>query len=109
MYLTMQKPTISKVISKRTDVLPVAFHVPNSPYVGLVVIGSKNYWSDYCETKEEAQVALKELKEALDYDSIETMEMEGFYPERADKISDLYRESGRTCGTYSGLYQEYFK
>lgn len=105
----MPEQTTSKVISKRYDVLPTAFHVTNPNYFGFVTIGGQNYYTENFPTKTEAEAALRELKEALDYDSIDTMEGQGFFPERAEKIRELYEASSRTCGTYSGLYQEFMK
>lgn len=100
---------MSKVISKSADVLPTAYHVPNPEYVACVRIGAKNYWSDNYPTKKEAKYRLEEMKSELGYVLIPTMQDEGYFPERAEKIEEMYKNSGRTCGTYSGLYQETLK
>jgi predicted secreted acid phosphatase len=39
----------------------------------------------------------------LDYVATETMECEGFYPERAIIIEEKYQQSGRTNGLFTGL------
>lgn len=93
----------TKVASKWYDVLPSAYHVPNPTYVGCVGIGGKNYWTDYCETKEEAWSKLEELKLDLGYMLIKTKQDEGYFPERAKLIKEKYDASGRTNGLYSGL------
>lgn len=39
----------------------------------------------------------------MSYELIETMEMEGMYPERAQVIEEKYQASGRTDGLYNSL------
>ena len=109
MSLITQKPSMSKVISKGADVLPTAFHVPNPKYVACVRIGAKNYWSDIYPTRKEAEYRMEEMKLELGYTLIPTIESEGYFPERAEQIQELYKNSGRKCGTYTGLYQETVK
>jgi hypothetical protein len=43
------------------------------------------------------------VEKQLDYELIETVEMEGVYPERATIIEEKYQASGRTNGLYIGL------
>ena len=42
----------------------------------------------------------------LSYELIETVEDEGFYPERAIIMEEKYQKSGRTNGLFIGLNEE---
>ena len=42
----------------------------------------------------------------LNYDLIDTMADEGFYPERAIMNEEKYQQSGRTNGLFNGLMTE---
>lgn len=98
--LSTQKPVL-----KRSQVILSNYvcHLPEKYYAGFVTIDGTNHVTDWFDTKEEAKVALTKLEEELGYAAIETLEMEGFYPERAKIIEDLYHASGRTNGLYTGL------
>lgn len=95
---TVQKPT-----QKRSQVLPSNFHLQEKEYAGFVTINGKVYVSKWVETKEEAELELICLEKNLSYELIETLEMEGMYPERARIIEEKYQASGRTNGLYTGL------
>lgn len=51
----------------------------------------------------EATLELRCLEKRINYELIETVEGEGFYPERAIIMEEKYQESGRTNGLYTGL------
>jgi hypothetical protein len=61
------------------------------------------YQTPYFSTKEEAELELRCLEKTMSYELIETLEMEGMYPERATIMEDKYQASGRTNGLYTGL------
>lgn len=61
------------------------------------------YQTPYFSTKEEAELELRCLEKTMSYELIETLEMEGMYPERASLMEDKYQASGRTNGLYTGL------
>lgn len=42
----------------------------------------------------------------MSYELIETVQCEGYYPERAKVIEEKYQASGRTNGLYTGLNTE---
>ena len=64
-------------------------------------------------SEEEAKAALDDLADSIDYDSIETVEGEGCYPERVRIMDERYKKSGRDAkdhpmhGLYTGLAEEY--
>lgn len=95
---TVQKPT-----QKRSQVLPSNFHLEEKQYAGFVTVYGKVHVTPWFETKEEAELELRCLEKTLSYELIETVEMEGMYPERARIIEELYQASGRTNGLYTGL------
>ena len=72
-------------------------------YCGCVRIGSDNYYTTYFDTLDEAQLELRCLEKQLSYELIKTIEDEGFYPQRAILMEELYHQSGRTNGLYTGL------
>ena len=72
-------------------------------YYGAVTIGAENHYTDYYDTKEEAELELRCLEKRLSYEIIKTTRMEGYYPERATIMEEKYRASGRTNGLYTGL------
>jgi len=96
--LNTQKPVL-----KRSQVTLSNYHLPEKHYAGFVIIDGTNHVTAWFDTKEEAKVALTKLEKELDYAAIETLEMEGFYPERAKIIEEIYQASGRTNGLYTGL------
>jgi hypothetical protein len=102
----METSSQKKVTSKEYDVLPTAYHVPNPNYAAWIRVGPKNYWSEVCSTKAEAWDKLEEMKTDLQYDSIPSLQGEGYFPERAKLIREKYEASGRTNGLYSGLNLE---
>jgi hypothetical protein len=51
----------------------------------------------------EAELELRCLEKRLSYELIKTVEDEGSYPERVIAIENLYQQSGRTNGLYTGL------
>lgn len=93
----------AKPLSKASDVIPACFHTKKVPYRGWVQIGSDHYWTKFYATKKGAKTALRKLKEKLQFEVVETIEGEGCYPERARMLEELYQESGRTNGLYTGL------
>ena len=46
---------------------------------------------------------LRCLEKRLSFETIETVQDEGYYPERSIMIEEMYQQSGRTNGLYSGL------
>jgi hypothetical protein len=96
--LSTQKPVL-----KRSQVILSNYHLSEKHYAGFVTIDGTNHVTDWFDTKEKAKAALPKLEKELGYAAIETLEMEGFYPERAKIIEDLYHASGRTNGLYTGL------
>ena len=93
----------SKPIYKCSQILPSSFHLKNPEYSGLVQIGDKFYKTSFFTSKEEAALELLCLEKKLSYELIETVEMEGVYPERATIMEERYQASGRTNGLYTGL------
>lgn len=93
----------SKPTQKTSQVLPSCYHLKNPKYTGSIYIGGKIKQTPYFETKEEAELELRCLEKKLSYELIETVEMEGMYPERATIMEEKYRASGRTNGLYTGL------
>lgn len=69
----------------------------------MVLIGGTQHITPYFDTIEEAKDELRCLEKRLGYELIETVEGEGFYPERAILIEEKYQKSGRTNGLYTGL------
>ena len=96
--LSTQKPT-----SKISRITLSNHHLPTKQYAGFVFIDGVNHFTDWFDTEDEALLELRSLEKRLNYELIETMEMEGFYPERAKIIEDRYQASGRTNGLYTGL------
>ena len=109
--MSTQKP-----VSKKKDVVPTAWHIiPYPSYIGYITVGSDSLYTDTFKTKEEAKAALDDLADSIDYDSIETVEGEGCYPERVRIMDERYKKSGRDAkdhpmhGLYTGLAEEYGK
>ncbi|MEY5146591.1 MAG: hypothetical protein RL224_905 [Actinomycetota bacterium] len=69
-------------------------------------LGSENYYTDFFDSKDEAALELRCLEKRMSFESIPTMEEEGYYPERAIMIEEKYQQSGRTNGLYAGLNME---
>jgi hypothetical protein len=102
----MQEQSTSKINSKISQVVPNCWHEPNPKYAGHVRIGSENHFTTWFDARAEAELELRCLEKQLSYELIETVEEEGYYPERAILLEKLYLESGRTNGLYSGLLVE---
>jgi hypothetical protein len=90
-------------MQKRSQVLPSNFHLKQKQYAGFIYIGADAHITSWFETKEEAELELRCLEKKLGYELVETVEMEGMYPERARIIEEKYQASGRTNGLYTGL------
>ena len=90
-------------MQKRSQVLPSNFHLEEKQYAGFIYIGADAHITSWFETKEEAELELRCLEKKLGYELVETVEMEGMYPERARIIEEKYQASGRTNGLYTGL------
>jgi len=104
-FLTMQEKTetFSKVNSKISQVVPSGWHVTNPKYAGHIRIGPENHFTPWFDTRNEAELELRCLEKRLSYELIKTVEDEGCYPERVTAIENLYQQSGRTNGLYTGL------
>jgi hypothetical protein len=95
---TSLKPT-----AKRSETLPTAYHVTDPKYFAWVSIGAEVHYSEPYATKGEADDERRCIEKRLSYELVETMEGEGYYPERAKIMEELYQASGRTNGVYTGL------
>lgn len=102
----MSSSTTNKITNKTSQVLPSNYHLKDKSYVGHVQIGPENHYTQYFSTKEEAELELRCLEKRLGYELINTVEDEGFYPERAIIMEQKYQESGRTNCLYTGLNLE---
>jgi len=106
--MSTRKPTF-----KRKDVIPTAWHVDNPDYRGYISIDSDLFYTDCFKTKEEAAFALEKLAYKHSYDTIETLQDEGCYPERAKIMNERYKELGRDAkdhpmhGLFTGIAKEY--
>ena len=98
-----QIETSSKVNSKISHTVPSCWHQPNPKYAGHIRIGPDNHFTEWFSTKDEADLERRCLEKRLSYELIETVEDEGYYPERAKVIEEKYQASGRTNGLYAGL------
>ena len=99
---TSKKPTY-----KRAEIIPGDWRPGNRSYCACVVIGGEMYWGDKWQTSiDEADSDLRCMINNLNYDLIETVEDEGFYPERAIIMEEKYQKSGRTNGLFNGLNEE---
>ena len=101
--MPVQTEISSKVASKISQIIPSSWHVPDPKYAGHVRIGSDNYFTEWFDSREEAELERRCLEKRLSYELVETVEDEGVYPERAIKIEKLYQQSGRTNSLYTGL------
>ena len=99
---TFSSPT-EKICQKNSQVQPTNYHLREKNYYGCVKIGSDNYYTPFYDTIEEATLELRCLEKRLSYETIKTIEMEGYYPQRAILIEEKYQKSGRTNGLYTGL------
>ena len=108
--MTMQETQNKKAVSKDAGVNPTAYHiVPYKSWYGHVAINGEIHFTKTYKYKKRAYDALEKLKQKLNYDSIETMQDEGCYPERVKIMRDLYIKDGRESedhpmhGFYTGL------
>ena len=92
-----------KPIYKKSQVLPSNYHLKEKQYAAFVCIGKDYHVSEWFDSEEEAELERRCLEKQLSYELIETVECEGFYPERARIIEEKYQASGRTNGLYTGL------
>jgi hypothetical protein len=101
---TQEKTKTSlKVDSKLSQIVPSCWHKPNPKYAGHVRIGPESHFTEWFDTRGDAELERRCLEKRLSYELIETVEGEGYYPERAIAIENLYQQSGRTNGLYTGL------
>ena len=111
--MTTQETTEKKVICKNAGVSPTASHiVPYKTWWGHVSINGEITFTKTYKSKKKAYTALQKLKEKLNYDSIETLQDEGCYPERVKIMRELYIKDGRESkdhpmyGFFTGLAEK---
>ena len=111
--MTTQETPKKKPTCKNAGVSPTAWHeIPYKTWWGHVTINVEITFTKVYESKKEAYDALQQLKEKLNYDSIETLQDEGCYPERVKIMRDLYIKDGRESkdhpmyGFFTGLKEE---
>ena len=92
-----------KPTQKTSQILPSCYHLKNPHYAGSIYVGGKIYQTPYFPDKDSAELELRCLEKSISYELIETLEMEGMYPERATIMEEKYQASGRTDGLYTGL------
>lgn len=95
--------TTEKTSYKISQILPTSYHLAEKFYYGHVCIGGENHYTEYFDDKEEAKLELRCLEKRLSFETIETVQGEGYYPERSIMIEEMYQKSGRTNGLYTGL------
>lgn len=94
---------LMKINSKISQVLPSNWHQKTCKYAGHINIGGENHWSEWFDSKDEAKLELRCMEKRLSFELINTVEGEGYYPERADRMEAKYQASGRTNSLYTGL------
>ena len=94
---------MSEAIQKTSDVIPSAWHIKDPKWVGYIAVDGDMQWTDYFDTKEEAETELRCLQKRTSYEVIKTKEDEGFYPERAKVLESQYQMMGLTSGLYTDL------
>ena len=111
--MTTQETTEKKIVSKHSDVVPSSWHIiPYPSWYGYVSIDGEMTFTKTYKSKKRAITALQKLKEKLNYDSIETLQDEGCYPERVKIMRELYIKDGRESkdhpmyGFFTGLKEE---
>ena len=100
--MATSSPT-EKICQKNSQILPTNYHLAEKAYYGCVKLGKDNHYTPFFDTIEEALLELRCLEKRLSYETVQTIEMEGYYPQRAILIEDLYQKSGKNDGLYSGL------
>lgn len=93
-----------KVNYKISQVLPTNYHLTEKKYYGHICIGGENHYTELFNDKEEAMLELRCLEKRLSFETIETVQDDGYYPERSIMIEEMYQQSGRTNGLYTGLH-----
>ena len=111
--MTMQETTEKKPTCKNAGVSPTAWNeVPYKTWWGHVSINGEITFTNTYKSKKRAYNALQKLKEKLNYDSIETLQDEGCYPERVKIMRELYIKDGRESkdhpmyGFFTGLAEK---
>lgn len=92
-----------KTSYKVSQILPTNYHLTDKKYYGHICIGGENYYTDCYDDKEEAKLELRCLEKRVSFEVVETIQGEGYYPERSIMIEEMYQKSGRTNGLYTGL------
>lgn len=95
--------SIEKVSHKTKQVLRTNYHLKECQYYGHVQLGGENHYTDFFDTKEEAELELRCLEKRVSYEAVPSTEEEGYYPERSIIMEEKYQQSGRTDGLYTGL------
>ena len=94
--MTTQETTEKRIVSKHSDVVPSSWHIiPYPSWYGYVSVDGEMTFTKTYKSKKRAYNALQKLKEKLNYDSIETLQDEGCYPERVKIMRELYIKDGR--------------
>ena len=108
--MTTQETTEKKIVSKHSDIVPSSWHIiPYPSWYGYVSINGEITFTKTYKSKKRAYNALQKLKEKLNYDSTETLQDEGCYPERVKIMRELYIKDGRESkdhpmyGFFTGL------
>jgi hypothetical protein len=111
--MIMQETTEKKPTCKNAGVSPTAWNeIPYKTWWGHVAINGEITFTKTYKSKKRAYNALQKLKEKLNYDSIETLQDEGCYPERVKIMRELYIKDGRESkdhpmyGFYTGLAEK---
>ena len=109
----MRETTEKKPTCKNAGVSPTAWNeIPYKTWWGHVAINGEITFTKTYKSKKRAYNALQKLKEKLNYDSIETLQDEGCYPERVKIMRELYIKDGRESkdhpmyGFYTGLAEK---
>ena len=111
--MTTQETIEKKPTCKNAGVSPTAWNeIPYKTWWGHVTINGEITFTKTYKSKKRAYNALQKLKEKLNYDSIETLQDEGCYPERVKIMRELYIKDGRESkdhpmyGFYTGLAEK---
>ena len=111
--MTTQETTEKKPTCKNAGVSPTAWNkIPYKTWWGHVTINGELTFTKTYKSKKRAYNALQKLKEKLNYDSIETLQDEGCYPERVKIMRELYIKDGRESkdhpmyGFFTGLAEK---
>jgi len=111
--MTTQETIEKKPTCKNAGVSPTAWNeIPYKTWWGHVAINGEITFTKTYKSKKRAYNALQKLKEKLNYDSIETLQDEGCYPERVKIMRELYIKDGRESkdhpmyGFYTGLAEK---